>query len=150
MNLLAIIFTISSFHNVPIDTIYPERQEFWKQVALQYADSIPNKSTIENFCKKALLVHSKDKIHSMSFKYRKRLLYRTMQVCRAETTYGRYGIGKTMNNVVGRKIHGNFYKWGAVRARQNNAKFTHWTYSILFYYEKMLHHRNTYHRRNVC
>jgi hypothetical protein len=73
-----------------------------------------------------------------------------MQVCLAETTYGKYGIGRSINeksngainNIVGRKIHGSFYKWGAIKARLNDASFKHWTHSVLFYYEKMLQYKN--------
>lgn len=124
-----------------------DRRYYWKVVSDRYLNTKPNKANLKTFLHETLNISTKEKKHNLSYKKRKFLNHRTLHVARIETGYGRAGTGKNLNNIVGRKIHGKFYKWGAERGYCNYAKFGHWTHSVLFYYEKVLSHK---HKRRVA
>jgi len=121
-----------------IDTIQYLRQSYWLAVANCYKDSAVDKSTIKSLCRKIMLIDSAGYFWKMNLAKRKSVKNRIMAVALAETTYGEYGIAISMNNVTGKKIHGNFFKWFAVSGYLQYAEFKHWTHSILFLAEKIL------------
>lgn len=121
-----------------IDTIQYLRQSYWLALANSYKDSAVNKSTIKSFCRKIMLIDSAGYFWKMNLAKRKSVKNRIMAVCLAETTHGKYGIALSMNNVTGKKIHGDFFKWFAVSGYLQYAEFKHWTHSILFLAEKIL------------
>lgn len=150
-----------SFNCDNVDVVYDsvrflmenDKRYYWKVISEKYKDSAVSKRNIESFLHETMNISDKETKFNLTHKQRKNLKHRLMQITRAETSYGKHGIGRpynkrpngAVNNVVGRKIHGNFYKWNATRASQNNASFEHWTHSVLFYYEKYLSH----HKRQI-
>jgi hypothetical protein len=130
------IFIIET-DTIKIDSL-DERRVYWQSVVSEFIDSLPSKELVQKFCFKIMLLDSSGQIWGLSLSQRKALSSKLIRTAGKESTFGKYGIYHKTKNIVGKKIHGDFYKWSAVKARLNVAAFKHWTYSLLFLGEKVL------------